>query len=308
MKYSSVPVQYQKKSSNNIKDGLLLSLSEQEKKRVSFISSKKAKKLQKESLYTNTVLKTMKCNLSDTGTYLRTSGLEQAKKSYLHSKDKVKKLMKKNYNSNSNYKDDQENLINISNGLQKRKKINDKILSAKKFEKNSNLKSRKTSSKHKKKSLSTIDNPVNYGTKKRMPYPRIPAKRKRSSKKEYSDNKNYVSKKTMTNLSQSQSSNNLTVFHQKKVNPSLNASTKVKNTYSSGFNKSKAFLIPSENLINFRKRKGISSKLTKPMIMNSNEKNNYNAEKGMMKYRKVNQSLQNMKNSYSSKVIFWKKN
>lgn len=246
----------------------------------------------------------MKCNLSDTGTYSRTSGLEQAKKSYLHSKDKVKKLMKKNYNRSSNYKDDQENLINISNGLQKRKKINDKILSAKKFEKTSNMKSRKTSSKYKKKSLSTIDNPVNYGTKKRIPYPRIPAKRKRSSKKEYSENKNYGSKKTMTNLSQSQSSNNLTVFHQKKVNPSLNASTKVKNTYSSGFNKSKAFLIPSENLINFRKRKGISSKMTEPMIMNSNEKNNYNAEKGMMKYRKVNQSLQNMKNSYSSKVIF----
>ena len=269
------------------------------------LSSSKKNKSQKNSYNSRIFMNNTNYNISHSGSQIKNFVDKIANKNFKDTHSNYKKSLKRcnNTSPSVSFKEDYENSYNSKILERKIKKI-EKNLSIQKFEKNNNYpKLRKNSSVNSNKISSIIEHSPAFFGQIRSSFSKGSVKAKKSSKniKLYLNNSN--TKNHVSNISNSQSSNQLNYINLKKINEVSGTAMILGNTYSLSFNKQTNSIVPSENFINFRKRKGICDKKTKNENIVSHENNQINYTRYIQKRQKINKSLQNLnKKSFSNKV------
>jgi hypothetical protein len=232
-------------------------------------------------------------NKSDYYSKMRNSIFNKHKKS----REKSKKIAKSGINI---LKDDRD-LNYTSKILEKRRRALQKNLSAQKLQKSGNSRLKKNISFNRKPSSKIEDSSLLGGLSKPHVYPKIQGKKTKFLKESNSSYHNVISRGKMSKINQSQSSNNLNFLSKKKFEETSKMYESIKKGYSKGFHKSKAFLMTSENFINFKKRKNLIQRSPAQKSRKTSSKK-YSKDK-INKNRKINRSLQyKQKNSFSNKV------
>lgn len=256
--------------------------SSEKKKRVTFITSK-ARKSHKSSMVLSSGVG---LNKSDYYSKMRNSIFNKHKKS----RDKLHRTGK----AHSNAPREERDASYTSKILEKRRRALQKNLSAQK------LKSQKKNVSFKRSASKVDESSLLMGYSRHNIYPKIQGKKRRYIKESNSSYNNVVSR-NLSRLNQSQSSNNLNFLGRKKFEENSKMLESIKKGYSKGFHKSKAFLMTSENFINFKKRKNVLER--SPMQKSGKSSKKYSRERVQPKSRKVNRSLHAKgKHSGQSKV------
>lgn len=228
-------------------------------------------------------------NKSDYYSKMRSSVFSKHKKSR-------EKLYRTGKASHSNAPREDRESSYTSKILEKRRRALQKNLSAQK------LKAHKKSASYKRSASKVDESSLLVGYSKHNIYPKINGKKRRLVKESNSAYHNVVSRTNLSRLNQSQSSNNLNFFSKKKFEENSKMLESIKKGYGKGFHKSKAFLMSSENFINFKKRRNIAERSPLQKTAKSSAKK-YSRERTGPKARKVNRSLHSKnKNSMSNKV------
>ena len=264
----------------------------EKKKRVNFITSKTRKSHKSSNVLNSAVNPSL--NKSEYYSKMRNSIFNKHKKS----QDKFYKQVGKS--SQTTLAKDERDSSYTSKILEKRRKALQKNLSAQKLEKTSQSRTKKNVSLSRKNWAKEESSSFLAG----QIYPKIQKKRKLP--KETSSSYNHlVPKNSLSKLNQSYSSNNLTFLAKKKFEENPKVYEGIKKSYSKGFHKSKAFLVTSENFLNFKRRKNILQRSPNQKPNKSSSKK-YAKDRLQEKNRKINRSLQyKQKNSFSNKVCFF---
>jgi hypothetical protein len=228
---------------------------------------------------------------------MRNSIFNKHKKSY-------EKFQKNPIRSNKSlaHKEDNEQSY-TSKILEKRRKALQKNLSAQKLDRSSNLRVKKNISLNKKNFQKGDESSLMMGYSSSQGYPKIHEKKKRMLKETNSSYTNMLPRNGFSYSNHTKSSNNLNFLSKKKFEESSKMYESIKKSYSKGLQKSKGFLLTSENFMKYKKRKNILNR--SPAKIKSSSKK-YAKDRLIEKNRKVNRSLQHkQKNSYSNKVIIF---
>lgn len=262
---------------------------------MSFITSKTRKTHKSSNILNSNLNPTL--NKSDYYSKMRNSIFNKHKKS----RDKSFKLKQKPSHSQLGKED--KDASYTSKILEKRRRALQKNLSAQKLDKSYRSKTKKNSSLNRKNLSKLDDNSILPGYTKHQVYPRIYGKKRKGLKESNSSYNNILPRNNLSKISQSQSSNNLKFLSKKKFEENSKMFESIKKGYSKGFHKSKAFLITSENFINFKRRKNIHRRSpAKKQNKSSSKKHSKDRLQG--KSRKINRSLQyKQKASFSNKVF-----
>jgi len=285
VKHSSVPIKQDKQISPL--------LSSEKKKRVTFITSKSRKAHKSSNIISSAINPSL--NKSDYYSKMRNSIFNK------HKKSRDKSL--KNTKTSSNILKEDRDFNYTSKILEKRRRALQKNLSAQKLGKSTHSRLKKNISFNKKPPSKVDDSSLLMGYSKKHIYPKIHGKKNRFLKESNSSYHNMISRGKLSKMNQSQSSNNLNFLSKKKFEESSKMYESIKKGYSKGFHKSKAFLMTSENFINFKKRKNIIQRSPAQRARKTSSKKH---SKDKLKNRKINRSLQyKQKNSFANKVRIW---
>ena len=232
-------------------------------------------------------------NKSDYYSKMRNSIFNKHKKS----REKTKKSLK----AGSQILKEDKDFNYTSKILEKRRRALQKNLSAQKLQKSNHSRLKKNISFSRKPLVKMDDNSLLVGYSKQHIYPKIQGKKTTFMKESNSSYHNVISNGKISRMNQSQSSNNINFLSKKKFEETSKMYESIKKGYSKGFHKSKAFLMTSENFINFKKRKNLIHRSPAQKSRKTSSKK-YSKDK-LHKNRKINRSLQyKQKNSFTNKV------